>query len=1330
MSKGPQKSSVLANLVQLIKNVFQRKSDPPTKQRQSRFIIEEKRDARQSLKSFFSKRLKLLEKPCVVRTIVLMLVIIWLSEKDGFEWWADKIVKIQPILVTLGKFPVTIGVLIISLILVLIIPEWRWFMARPVLSVGIILLIIIFSFHVVSNYNLWAFRVVEVSVEGLSEEDIVTQFRANLNLAGTSPLDVISITNPGDSAKVIEAKRTLQKLTPEQCPEILIGPNTFEELLRIDLPDRGTDPQALPKQDIPNIGDNSTVTLNMTVGSVSFPLEGLLRWPLRLLSPNFREFSIQVIHEDAHIDFPGADDDIRIIVMDNEHKPWTVTGSRHHLPQLVNFLINRMVLDLIVSPSEQISDVDLAQSLGNRAFKERDYPSALGYYLMAESYDLEDPTTQLALGLTLYRISTTVLQDKDDAYGFKENALQTLIRASQAPEGSVVLPYLACMQEDKAEETFAKFNKTLAPDSREATQERISQLAGFNPSLGPGREISVHVNEDGSSFDLYYFSGSTNEKIRKRVYLITTEKPKLEEYSSYSKFEAKTLTLEQEPRQIFAVKDGFFYLTNEGLVNFFRSGDHCDDENKRSETEVLKAQDLRLGEDYTGGIRQILANNEYLFALGRFGQILRYNYQVTPSDNPCEYELKKENLVEISQGQSDARQIFLEGNTLYVLKKDGIWRISQATLQENKLELTPEDLLVADTSIQEIAVSGGSVYLLRQDDIRRYSDRYGVVEDFATGRNISAGRIVAAPYGLFVQQEDGHVDLISNEKEKIKSFDSTTRIGIAAIELNLIELEQLPDGRLSILLEKIDARDHKLVSGYEEVAEIEDETEWTFEGQAGQIVTIRMNEAGSGFDTFLTLLGPDGKALIEDDNSGGDRNSKIDRFILPETGSYTIIPRSLDTDTGFYRLSLMVRRSAVELGDKPIIGKLEDKRVWSLEGQAGQIVTIAMDEEQSSIDPFLTLVGPNGQILAADDNSGRDVNSKIDHFILPETGSYTIIPRSLDTDTGAYRLSLKKAVTQPLKLGETGSGRIGDDIVWTFEGQTGQIMTIRMNEAGSGFDSFLTLLGPDAQALIEDDNSGGDRNSKINRFILPETGSYTIIPRSLDTDTGAYRVSLKKVVSQRLKLGETRSGRIGADIVWTFEGQAGQIVTIRMNEAGSGFNAFLTLVGPNGQILAEDDDSGDDFNSKIDRFILPETGSYAIIPRSLDTDTGAYRLSLKKAVTQPLKLGETRSGRIGADIVWIFEGQAGKIVTISMNEAGSGFDAFLTLVGPNGQILAEDDDSGDDFNSKIDRFILSETGSYTIIPRSLDTSSGDYNLSLHQVGIGRHPGFPLGTVRD
>jgi len=87
-----------------------------------------------------------------------------------------------------------------------------------------------------------------------------------------------------------------------------------------------------------------------------------------------------------------------------------------------------------------------------------------------------------------------------------------------------------------------------------------------------------------------------------------------------------------------------------------------------------------------------------------------------------------------------------------------------------------------------------------------------------------------------------------------------------------------------------------------------------FQGTAGSTVVITMNRTSDSLDPYLWLgsgaPGQGGYLLASDDDSGGDRNARIE-YTLPTTGSYEIAAESFNhASTGTYTLTLTLRSSA------------------------------------------------------------------------------------------------------------------------------------------------------------------------------------------------------------------------------------------------------------------------------------------------------------------------------------------------------------------------------------------------------------------------------------
>jgi len=77
------------------------------------------------------------------------------------------------------------------------------------------------------------------------------------------------------------------------------------------------------------------------------------------------------------------------------------------------------------------------------------------------------------------------------------------------------------------------------------------------------------------------------------------------------------------------------------------------------------------------------------------------------------------------------------------------------------------------------------------------------------------------------------------------------------------------------------------------------EDEYTFEGEAGQMVKIAMTSGE--FDTVLSLRDPSGQEIAYNDDSARSLNSTI-ITTLPTSGTYTIVARSFSGEGGNYDL--------------------------------------------------------------------------------------------------------------------------------------------------------------------------------------------------------------------------------------------------------------------------------------------------------------------------------------------------------------------------------------------------------------------------------------------
>jgi hypothetical protein len=312
--------------------------------------------------------------------------------------------------------------------------------------------------------------------------------------------------------------------------------------------------------------------------------------------------------------------------------------------------------------------------------------------------------------------------------------------------------------------------------------------------------------------------------------------------------------------------------------------------------------------------------------------------------------------------------------------------------------------------------------------------------------------------------------------------------------------------------------------------------------------------------------------------------------------------------------------------------------LYTFDGTMGQQVTIRMDQTSGILDPYLYLIGPDGTIVDQAEFSDSGVNARIPEsspsnvFTLPQTGKYIIDATSSQPgQTGNYQLRFTRgsctltpsatALSFPagggsttLTINESGSclsyGVSGD-------GNSGGFNWITPSFTGSttGSRSFSLTIAANTSSM-------GRRS-----FVL-------VAPSGTNNDIGGLRIPITQSGTgpdcsvATFAIGQTLAGDISnsdcespirnaaglhADL-YRFNASAGQqfSVTVRGNTLS---DPFATLIGPNGAVLLNDDDSGGGTDSRIPggsgMLTAGVSGTYTIEVSSFSAgQTGSYTIAL------------------------------------------------------------------------------------------------------------------------
>lgn len=509
---------------------------------------------------------------------------------------------------------------------------------------------------------------------------------------------------------------------------------------------------------------------------------------------------------------------------------------------------------------------------------------------------------------------------------------------------------------------------------------------------------------------------------------------------------------------------------------------------------------------------------------------------------------------------------------------------------------------------------------------------------------------------------------------------------------------------------------------------------YNFNATAGDKILLRMRGTSGGVDACMELFDPSGTSVGEVCDDGGI--VYFDGLLLESTGTYTIATQDHeDNDTGEYGLSLTLLNNPQP--SEPIIcttdleGNFEHQTqvdVYSYSGNAGDLMVLQMRSVQGNIESQLRLYDPSGNLLAEALPSGG--LSRIDAFVLPETGTYTVLCMDKNgNDLGNYGFSIQwintSSCATPLACG-AGQTAVLDYIVqmhaYSIEVNTGDRIYLRMR-GDQGVEAELQLYDPNGALVASDAPSAG--MATIENYLATASGTYFVMARDgAGNDAGAYGISYNNLgdegCSTLLDCDADFNGSIEhlAELdVFRVQGQAGDKFWVQARCEDNSVEEQIEWYDANGNQLSIDISGGG--LASIEETILPADGTYYVFfCDKSGNDTGDYGFGFQKTnnadCAADLACEDayfTNSFSNLAEIqTYTISATAGDLVTITMTEEDASLEPTLCLCTPDGNILFDSTASHD---ISISGLLLPETGDYLLL--AMDRHGNDvgaYNISI------------------
>lgn len=536
---------------------------------------------------------------------------------------------------------------------------------------------------------------------------------------------------------------------------------------------------------------------------------------------------------------------------------------------------------------------------------------------------------------------------------------------------------------------------------------------------------------------------------------------------------------------------------------------------------------------------------------------------------------------------------------------------------------------------------------------------------------------------------------------------------------------------------------------------------YTFNGAAG--ASVRISMTSFEIDCYLQVEGPSGVVIAEDDDGGTGTDSML-MLTLPSDGSYTVVATSYSAGAeGAYTLRVaefvQVPLSPQTLTrDVSVSGRLDEGDAtmgshgyvdaYDIELEHGDRVDFVA--ESYDFDTYIYLIGPTGERVAEDDDSGATgTNSRIT-YAAQAAGSHRLLVTSFGGfSTGAYtvlagEVGTSTTTAEPLAFGEVVSGELsvtdavsdggGHEDRYTVEVETGRQLVVSLSS--DAFDTYLTLISPDGYAVAFDDDSGGNLNSRLSYVVLQE-GTYTIVASSYGGSDGAYTISASleepsEVQPVAIEIGESYTGTLGPGDarplsgggfidVFTLQADGGTAIDF---DLGQNYDVNVLAYAPTGEAFGYD--ATNTFGAGFVGLGLPYTGEYTFTIASYGTEPVSYAFDVREAgarasspaapvaageaVQGTLAEGDDRSMRGGLQDAYLLTVDEPATYRITMTS--DVVDGYLELYDADGTFLIENDDA-DGLNPAIRYFLA--PGEYRIVATEYGAGGGPYVLRVDEV---------------
>lgn len=374
--------------------------------------------------------------------------------------------------------------------------------------------------------------------------------------------------------------------------------------------------------------------------------------------------------------------------------------------------------------------------------------------------------------------------------------------------------------------------------------------------------------------------------------------------------------------------------------------------------------------------------------------------------------------------------------------------------------------------------------------------------------------------------------------------------------------------------------------------------------------------------------------------------------------------------------------------------------------QAGETIQIIVNAKGGDIDPYARLYGPDGTLLAEDDDGGGKRNVLIDAFTVPQAGQYRVrVTNFSSSGAGNFALIINNTAELIAYHGGGVDGPFSADP--GYQGYqlsepwpTTDLTYVILNVVG-GFEAGAV------EQVIAESFQAWSNNTPLN-FTRVADRNANIVIQFTQIDGSS------QVLGQACPPSSPCAGSVEFDIDenWTlYEPSAYNDISL----LGVATHEFGHIVG----LLHSSDASALMYPQYSPYNLQPSRDDIAGVQRLYGAGQGGVFGAPTAVPGGSSQSGDTIISTISDEQVvefWDFDVTADEYVSISMTALDRSLDPLLIILDAQNNVLAFDDDSAGELNAIVRNIRFPQGGTYTVAATRFEQvqgyTDGRYELAL------------------